>query len=100
MAAPSVAAFKQRFPEFATCPDPTVQIHLDDAATQCDEAAYAHLHELGVSYTAANALAQLPAGRKMQLVQKDGTTVYEARRAALARSAAIAVRVNMYPLPY
>ena len=99
MAAPTVAAFKARFPEFAPCPDATVQIHLDDAATQCDEAAYGHLHELGCAYTAANALAQLPAGRKMQLVQKDGTTVYEARRASLAASAAIGVRVGMYPLP-
>lgn len=92
MAVPSPAQFKTQFPEFASCPDATLQAHLDAAGSLCDATVYGNTHTQGVMYRCADSLAQLPAGRKMQLVQKNGETIYYRRMMELVRSAAVGIR--------
>lgn len=93
MAIPSAAQFRAQFPEFTPCPDAVLDAHLAAAGSMCDETVYGDSHTQGVMYRCADALAQLPAGRKMQLVQKSGETVYYRRMMELVRSAAIGIRV-------
>jgi hypothetical protein len=88
-----VASFKSAFPEFAQAPDQTVQEKLTSAIRQTDQGVWGSQYEDGVFFRTADLLAKCPYGRKMQLVNKDGSTAYSADLERLERIAASGYRV-------
>lgn len=92
MAAPSIAVFKARYPEFATAADTLVQAVIDDAAQMFAESVMGAQHMQAVSAQAADFLARSPFSRDMKLVAKDGTTAYSEQVERLRRICAIGIR--------
>jgi hypothetical protein len=87
-----VASFKSAYPEFGQAPDATVQEKLSSAQRQTDSGVWGTQYEDGVFLRTADLLAKCPFGRKMQLVNKDGTTAYSADLERLERIAACGYR--------
>jgi hypothetical protein len=78
MAAPTYAQFIVSFPEFDQVTQAYVQAKIDEADTLLDADAFgADLHYIAVGYKAAHLLAMSPYGTQLQLVNDNGSTVYE-----------------------
>lgn len=90
---PTAAAFKVEFPEFASADDTLVDAKLADAAARTGADVWGSKWEMGVKYKAARLLALSPFGRKMRLVNNDGSTVYDADIKAMVRSVTSGHRV-------
>lgn len=87
-----VAGFKSAFPEFGQAPDATVAEKLASALRQTDSGVWGNQYEDGVFLRTADLLAKCPYGRKMQLVNKDGSTAYSADLERLERIASCGYR--------
>lgn len=92
MAAPSIAQFKARYPEFATASDTLVQAVIDDAAQMFAADVMGVQHTQAVAAQAADFMARSPFARDMKLVLKDGSTAYGDQVERLRRIAAIGIR--------
>lgn len=74
----TLAEFKASFPEFRSAPDALVTLKMTDAAESTSVAVWGATYDKGIYYRTADLLAKSPFGRKMGLVNKDGTTAYSA----------------------
>lgn len=73
----TASEFKAAFPEFEKAPDALVNAKIRIAELRTNSTVWGEQYEIGVSYLAARLLALSPFGRPMQLVNKDGSTVYD-----------------------
>jgi hypothetical protein len=90
---PSAISFKALFTEFANCDDSLCEGFLAFAALELDAALFPNeVGTMACMYGAAHNIALSPAGRAMQLVSKDGSTVYGDRFNALKRRATMGLR--------
>lgn len=70
--------FDARFPEFAGRPDALLTSTLETAHARCHSDTWGTGRNDGVLYLTAHLLALSPFGREMRMVNRDGTTAYEA----------------------
>lgn len=91
--APTPAEFIAEFPEFVGAPTPLVQAKINNAVERTSTTRWGTLWRQGVMYRTADLLAKSPFGRKMKLVNKDGTTAYTADLKTMVRRVAIGGRV-------
>lgn len=74
----TAASFKLAHPEFTNVDDDLVDLKLADAVTMCPDSVWGDFADNGVRLRTARALALQPSGRDLRLVNKDGSTVYDA----------------------
>jgi hypothetical protein len=86
-------SFKLAHPEFANADDDLVELKIADAEDLCPSAVWGDFADSGVRFRTARALALLPASRDLRLVNKDGSTVYDADLARLVLTVASGGRV-------
>jgi hypothetical protein len=90
---PTPAEFQEEFLEFAGAPSDLVQAKINDAVRRTSERAWGSDWRMGVMYRTADLLAKSPFGRKLRLVNKDGTTAYTADLRTMVRRVALGGRV-------
>lgn len=90
---PTVAEFLVAFPEFTGAPEPLIQAKLDMAVLRTSDTVWGALYAVGVMTRTADLLAKSPHGRKMRMVEKDGTTAYTEDLRTMVRRVAIGGRV-------
>lgn len=88
-----VATFKASFPEYTGSPDALVQRCIDTAEREADPGICGANWVDLVQFKTARYLALSPYGRKMQLVNKDGSTLYDADIERISALSACALRV-------
>lgn len=77
---PSAAVFVAKYPEFAALSSDVCDLYLAEAAQEFDSVLFAGAKGTAACMAqAAHLLALSPYGRDMQLVSKEGSTVYEGR---------------------
>lgn len=81
----TAASFKARFPEFTNADDDLVDEVLTRASALCPESVWEDLADQGTELRAAIDLAKSPYARSADLVNKDGSTVYDDRLNELKR---------------
>lgn len=82
----TATSFKTAFPEFANADNTLVAAVITRAAADCPADTWGDLTDRGVELVTAQALALSPNGRGTQLVNKDGSTVYDQRLIDLKRA--------------
>lgn len=80
------AEFVAAYPEFAPADETLVGLKLVDADLRTSTSYAAEVRDIRVGLLAARLLALSPYGRDMRLVNKDGSTVYDADLAAMDRA--------------
>lgn len=83
MAIPSTTDLRTEYPEFSNAPEALAQAKVDRALSLTDEAVYGDQFAHAVLLRAADMLARSPFARSMQLVSKDGSTLYSLELARL-----------------
>lgn len=91
--APTPAEFIAAYPEFTGASEALIQEKLDDAALRTGVVAWGDRWAMGVKLRAADLLAKSPHGRKLRLVNSDGTTAYTEDLRTLVRMVALGARV-------
>jgi hypothetical protein len=81
-------SFKLAHPEFTNVDDDLVTLKIADAEMLCPDSVWGDFADMGVCFRVARALALLPPGRDLRLVNKDGSTVYDADLARLTLTVA------------
>jgi hypothetical protein len=66
--------FRARYPEFASAPDPLLQVFLDDALTRIDTTVWGLKADMGQGLLTAHLLAIAPNGQYSRLQTDKGST--------------------------
>lgn len=87
------ADFLARFPEFEPASKAMIEAALDEAVRNVDVEIFGSKTDDAVRWKTAHLLAVSPFGQQARLMSKDGSTTYEVRFWALAKSMTPGFRV-------
>lgn len=90
----TLAAFKARFPEFVTAPDPMVQAVLDAAATELNADEIGAPFDEAHGMLTAHKLAISPFGRAARMLNDDGESTYQHEFNAVMSRAITAIDIT------
>lgn len=89
----TASSFKLAHPEFTNVDDDLITLKIADAEMRCPDAVWGDFADEGVRFRVARALALMPPGRDLRLVNKDGSTVYDMDIARLVLAVSSGARV-------